>query len=129
MKDNKILDFGDVFPFYHQYNVKRAMKLNLVRDCTNKILSESDFIHADLRIRVLVIIDDISLMVIKKMLKVLINEEVFLKLLFYNCCAQKNYMKKKQMKKLRKSVTKLNHLRGRNCFNLHIWECFLSKRC
>ena len=59
----EVLDFCNAFTFLHHYNIERVIELNHARDCVISVLSKCDFISEDKIIRVLGIIDDISLMV------------------------------------------------------------------
>ena len=60
----EILYFCNVFTFNDHYDVERVVELNLVRDCLNNALSESDFISEDNRISVLGVLHDILLLAI-----------------------------------------------------------------
>ena len=63
MKNNKeVLDFCHNCVYYIQFNFQRVIDLNHRRDCIFDILSKCDHIDENLHIRVLGVIDDLSLM-------------------------------------------------------------------
>ena len=70
MKTTKeISNFCNEFTFYDHYNFERVIELNYIRNYLINVISESEFKHDDNRIRVMSIIDDISLMVLDQDLK------------------------------------------------------------
>ena len=60
-----ILDFCNEITFYDQYGKERNTELKHVRDYNIKVIFESDFKHAGKRIRVMDVIDDISLYIVE----------------------------------------------------------------
>ena len=60
----EVLGFCNEFTFYDQYSIENVVELNHVRDCVIIVLTECDNFDENLQIRVLGVIDDISLMVI-----------------------------------------------------------------
>ena len=65
--------FCNDFTFYEQYYIERAIELNHVRDCLIRILSKCDFMSEDKFIRVVGVMDDVSLMVLDKNDEILVH--------------------------------------------------------
>ena len=61
----KILGFCNEITFKDHYFIEGVLELNHLRAYTGNVSFESVFVHEDNRIRVLGVIDDISLMVKK----------------------------------------------------------------
>ena len=75
MKTTKnLLCFCNQFTFLDHYNIDRIIELNYVRDCKLKVLSKCDLIDEILQVRVLDVIDDISLKVIDGNIGYLVHE-------------------------------------------------------
>ena len=62
----EILYFCNEFTFYDLYNIERVIELNDVSDCKINVLYEYEFMIADMRILVIDVIDDKSLMIMDK---------------------------------------------------------------
>ena len=66
-KENLI--FCNEFTLYDHYIIDQVIELNYFREFINNVLSQSDFKHEDNRIKVMGIINDISLKVIDEDVK------------------------------------------------------------
>ena len=70
----EVLTFCNDFSFYNQYSIERVIELNQIRDCKTNILSENDYRDEKLYLRVIGIIDDISITSTDKNLEDLVDE-------------------------------------------------------
>ena len=71
---NEVFYFCNEFTFYDHHNIERVGQLNHVRDCVISVLSKYDFISEDKTNRVVVVIDDTSLMITDENVENLVQE-------------------------------------------------------
>ena len=60
----EVLDMCEAFKFYDIYDTEKVMELNYVRDCVISVFYKCGFLEEDKSIRVLVVKDDISIMIL-----------------------------------------------------------------
>ena len=92
MKTFKVLDFWNVCTFNDHHNFQRVVELNHACVGIFDVLSECDFLSEDKILRVLAVIDDMSVLVIDGNVENLFQEMNNLRIGFYNCfCLEKLY--------------------------------------
>ena len=70
----KSLDFGNEFTIFDHYNNERVIYLNHVRDCVTSVFFQGHFVGEVKFIRLLGVMDDISLMVMNGNVENLVRE-------------------------------------------------------
>ena len=104
MTVKEVLIFCSEFTFYDQDKIERVIEFNPVLDFTKNVLSENDSKHEDNRIRVLNIIDYMSLKVIDGDAKIKEHEIMNLRIAVLRMLCHDNFFYKKQI--MRKQVLK-----------------------
>ena len=86
------------FTFFGQYIFERVIELNQARDCVISILFKGDFMSEDKVIRVLGVLDDISLMSIDGNVEPLVQEIFNLRVAFIQTLRPENLYKEEAAK-------------------------------
>ena len=86
----KILNSCNGFTFHDHIINERVIELNYVRYCVSNILSRCNHIEGNCRMRVLFIVDDISLVIIVGNVENLVHEKYFLRVGFLHLLCLEN---------------------------------------
>ena len=70
----EVMGFCNEFTFYDQYSIESVVELNHVRDRVVSMLTQCDHFDENPQIRVLAVLDDISLMIIDGKIENVVRE-------------------------------------------------------